>query len=221
MWVLVDDLVTQGTREPYRMFTSRAEYRLTLREDNADLRLMEIGHELGLVSEEAARELRERRRRIEVELGRVRTTVVKPSVAVNNYLTARGTRPLTTGAHLDQLLKRAELDYGAVTALAPPEAPIGARAARQVEIEVKYEGYIERQQGEIEKFKNLEGIPLPEGMDYGPIHGLSNELRGKLEEIRPITLGQASRIPGMTPAAISVLMVALKAGNLLKKEKGA
>jgi tRNA uridine 5-carboxymethylaminomethyl modification enzyme len=221
MGVMVDDLITQGTREPYRMFTSRAEYRLTLREDNADLRLMEIGRELGLVSEEAADKLREHRRQIETELGRVRTTVVKPSAEVNTYLKARGTRPLTTGAHLDQLLKRAELDYGAVTALAPPEAPIGARAARQVEIEVKYEGYIERQQGEIEKFKHLESIALPEEMDYGAIHGLSNELRGKLEEIRPVTLGQASRIPGMTPAAISVLMVALKAGSLFKRKKGA
>jgi tRNA uridine 5-carboxymethylaminomethyl modification enzyme len=220
MGVLVDDLVTQGTREPYRMFTSRAEYRLTLREDNADLRLMEIGHELGLVSREAARKLRERRRQIEAELGRVRTTVVKPSAEVNTFLETCGTRPLTTGAHLDQLLKRAELDYGAVTTLAPPETPIGARAARQVEIEVKYEGYIKRQQAEIEKFKNLEGIPLPEEMDYETIHGLSNELRSKLERIRPVTLGQASRIPGMTPAAISVLMVALKAGGPVKRGKG-
>jgi tRNA uridine 5-carboxymethylaminomethyl modification enzyme len=221
MAVLVDDLVTQGTREPYRMFTSRAEYRLALREDNADLRLMEIGHELGLVSEEAARELRDRRRQIQAELGRVRTTVIKPSAAVNNFLEACGTRPLTTGAHLDQLLKRGELDYKAVNTLAPPESPISDRAARQVEIEIKYEGYIQRQQAEIEKFQNLERIPLPEGMDYGSVHGLSNELRGKLEEIRPVTLGQASRIPGMTPAAISVLMVALKAGNLLRREKGA
>jgi tRNA uridine 5-carboxymethylaminomethyl modification enzyme len=221
MGVLVDDLVTQGTREPYRMFTSRAEYRLTLREDNADLRLMEIGHELGLVSADAARELRERRRQIRDELKRVRTTVIKPSADVNHYLEARGTRPLNTGTHLDQLLKRAELDYTAVTTLAPPKAAIGPRAARQVEIDIKYEGYIKRQQAEIDKFKNLEGILLPEGIDFGSIHGLSNELRGKLEEIRPVTLGQASRIPGMTPAAISVLMVVLKAGLPVKSEKGA
>jgi tRNA uridine 5-carboxymethylaminomethyl modification enzyme len=221
MGVLVDDLVTQGTREPYRMFTSRAEYRLTLREDNADLRLTEIGHALGLVDKAALAELCERRRQIQAELRRVRATVIKPSAEVNQYLEKRGTRPLTTGAHLDQLLKRAELNYGAVTALAPPEAAIASRAARQVEIEIKYEGYIQRQQGEIEKFRNLEGILLPEGMDYGSIHGLSNELRGKLEEIRPANLGQASRIPGMTPAAISVLMVALKAGRSLKKENRA
>jgi tRNA uridine 5-carboxymethylaminomethyl modification enzyme len=211
MGVLVDDLVTQGTREPYRMFTSRAEYRLTLREDNADLRLMELGRELGLVPADAALELGERRRQIQAELVRVRKTVIKPLAEVNAYLEAHGTRPLNTGAHLDQLLKRAELDYDAVTTLAPPENPISPRAARQVEIEVKYEGYIQRQQAEIEKFRNLERIHVPVELEYGPIHGLSNELRGKLEAVRPATLGQASRIPGMTPAAISVLMVALKA----------
>ncbi|MDJ0784438.1 MAG: tRNA uridine-5-carboxymethylaminomethyl(34) synthesis enzyme MnmG [Desulfosarcinaceae bacterium] len=216
MGVLVDDLVTQGTREPYRMFTSRAEYRLTLREDNADLRLMEIGHSLGLVAADAIAALRERRRQIQAELKRIRRTVVKPTTAVNRYLEDRGTRPLTTGVHLDQLLKRAELDYEAVTALAPGETAITSRAARQVEIEVKYEGYIQRQLAEIDKFKDLERIRLPDALDYGPIHGLSNELRGKLEEIRPTTLGQASRIPGMTPAAISVLMVALKATGALK-----
>jgi tRNA uridine 5-carboxymethylaminomethyl modification enzyme len=216
MGVLVDDLVTQGTREPYRMFTSRAEYRLTLREDNADLRLMEMGHDLGLVTADEVGELRERRRQIQSELERVRTTVIKPTTEVNDYLKARGTRPLSTGAHLDQLLKRAQLDYSAVTSLAPPEAPLPPRAARQVEIEVKYEGYIQRQAGEIEKFKNLERIRIVEDMDYHAVHGLSTELKGKLESVRPITLGQAARIPGMTPAAISVLMVALKARSAQK-----
>jgi tRNA uridine 5-carboxymethylaminomethyl modification enzyme len=211
MGVMVDDLVTQGTREPYRMFTSRAEYRLTLREDNADLRLMELGHELGLVSPEAVAELREHREQIQAELKRIRATVIRPSAQVNTYLATRGTPPLTTGVHMDQLLKRAELDYGAVTTLVPNEAPIAPRAARQVEIAVKYEGYIQRQQAEIAKFKNLEAVRIPEGFDYGPIQGLSNELRGKLETVRPTTLGQASRIPGMTPAAISVLMVVIKA----------
>lgn len=216
MGVLVDDLVTQGTREPYRMFTSRAEYRLTLREDNADLRLMEMGHDLGLVTAEEVGELRERRRQIQAELERVRTTVIKPTAEVNDYLKAHGTRPLSTGAHLDQLLKRAELDYNAVTSLAPSKAVISPRAARQVEIEVKYEGYIQRQAGEIEKFKNLERIHLVEDMDYEAVHGLSTELCGKLTAVRPTTLGQAARIPGMTPAAISVLMVALKARSALK-----
>ena len=178
MGVMVDDLVTQGTREPYRMFTSRAEYRLTLREDNADLRLMELGHELGLVTADGIGELRERRRQIQSELERVRTTVIKPTAAVNDYLTARGTRPLSTGAHLDQLLKRAQLDYGAVTALAPPEATLPPRGARLVEIEVKYEGYIQRQAGEIEKFKNVVRIRLGEKVDYQAVHGLSTELRG-------------------------------------------
>lgn len=216
MGVMVDDLVTQGTREPYRMFTSRAEYRLTLREDNADLRLMEKGRELGLVTADEIGALREHRRQIQAELERVRTTVIRPTAAVNDYLTTRGTRPLSTGAHLDQLLKRAQLDYSAVTTLAPPEAPLPPRTARQVEIEVKYEGYIQRQAGEIEKFKHLERIRLAEDMDYQVVHGLSTELKGKLQAVQPITLGQAARIPGMTPAAISVLMVFLKGKGALE-----
>jgi tRNA uridine 5-carboxymethylaminomethyl modification enzyme len=213
MGVMVDDLVTRGTKEPYRMFTSRAEYRLMLREDNADLRLMEIGRGLGLVGADAAAEVADRQRRIAGEIQRLRGTVVKPRPEVNAYLEKRGTPPLRDGVFLDQLLKRAELDYDAVTILAPPEAPLDARTTRQVEIEVKYEGYIQRQQREIEKFRHLEATKIPEDFDYDAVHGLSNELRGKLKEIRPASLGQAGRIDGMTPAAISVVMVALKAGS--------
>ncbi len=209
--VMIDDLVTRGTREPYRMFTSRAEYRLLLREDNAGLRLMEIGHELGLIDHRSVGELRERRRSVAAEIGRLKNTVIRPTVEVNAYLKARGSKSIQNGTHLDQLLKRAELDYGAVESLAPSTEPVGPEAARQVTIEVKYEGYIEKQRKEIERFKDLERIRIPEGFEYEAVHGLSNELKQKLAAVRPACLGQAARIDGMTPAAISVLMVALKA----------
>ncbi|BBO72126.1 tRNA uridine 5-carboxymethylaminomethyl modification enzyme MnmG [Desulfosarcina alkanivorans] len=210
MGVMVDDLVTRGTREPYRMFTSRAEYRLMLREDNADLRLSEIGHDLGLVAAGAVGEIRERKAHIQSEIGRIKRTVIKPQPAVNAYLASQGTPPIDNGIHLIQLLKRAELDYGAVSTLAPIDPPLSASVARQVEIEVKYEGYIQRQLQEIEKFRHLEQIRLPETIDYAAVHGLSSELKEKLDAVRPASLGQASRIAGMTPAAISVLMVHLR-----------
>jgi tRNA uridine 5-carboxymethylaminomethyl modification enzyme len=211
MAVMVDDLVTRGTREPYRMFTSRAEYRLTLREDNADLRLTEAGGELGLVPADRVAALRDHRQRIADELARVRSTLVRPGSEVNAYLERRGSTPIRQGVSLDQLVKRAELGYPAVEALAPAPDPVDPAAARQVEVEIKYEGYIERQLKEIEKFRHLESIRIPEDFDYGGVHGLSNELRGKLQRVRPASLGQAARMEGMTPAGISVMMVALKA----------
>jgi tRNA uridine 5-carboxymethylaminomethyl modification enzyme len=211
MGVMVDDLVTRGTREPYRMFTSRAEYRLMLREDNADLRLMAIGRDLGLVPDDAARAAAERKQQIEAEIRRVRAAVIKPLPDVNAYLQSRGTRPIDSGIHMDQLLRRAELDYDAVTHLAPAPLPVAAPVARQVEIEIKYEGYIRRQLNEIERFRHLEQVRLPDDFDFFRVHGLSNELKEKLDRVRPASLGQASRISGITPAAISVLMVALRA----------
>ncbi|MCF8051597.1 MAG: tRNA uridine-5-carboxymethylaminomethyl(34) synthesis enzyme MnmG [Desulfobacterales bacterium] len=212
MGVMVDDLVTRGTREPYRMFTSRAEYRLMLREDNADLRLMEIGHELGLIDAESCARIRDRKREIADEIDRIKKTVIKPSAEVNRYLAEYGSPPIGSGVCLEQLLKRKELDYEAVGILSgPPAAPVSAEAARQVEIEIKYEGYIQKQFREIEKFKDLEKQTIPEQFDFQSVHGLSNELKEKLSDVRPASLGQASRIAGITPAAISVLMVALKA----------
>ncbi|MBI5062542.1 MAG: tRNA uridine-5-carboxymethylaminomethyl(34) synthesis enzyme MnmG [Desulfatitalea sp.] len=213
MAVMVDDLVTRGTQEPYRMFTSRAEYRLMLREDNADLRLMAIGHELGLISSEAAKEAAERRDQIAAEIQRVRRVVIKPLPAVNAYLAARQTQPISNGIHLDQLVKRAQLDYAVVDQLAPAAPRVPPPVARQVEIEIKYEGYIQRQLTEIARFKHLEQIRLADDFDYRKVHGLSNELKEKLSTVRPASLGQASRISGMTPAAISVLMVALRAAE--------
>jgi tRNA uridine 5-carboxymethylaminomethyl modification enzyme len=211
--VMIDDLVTRGTREPYRMFTSRAEYRLMLREDNADLRLMDTGHELGLIDDHKHKDLQTRREQIRREIRRVKQAVVKPTAAVNAYLKRRGAKPIRNGIHLSQLLKRAELDYRMVDALDKADTHISKAVARQVEIEIKYEGYIEKQLREIEKFKNLERIKIPADFAFSEIHGLSNELKEKLGAIQPPSLGHVSRIDGITPAAMSVLMVALKAGE--------
>jgi tRNA uridine 5-carboxymethylaminomethyl modification enzyme len=195
------------------MFTSRAEYRLMLREDNADLRLMDIGHELGLIDDNTLKDVQARKEQINREIQRVRQTVVKPTATVNEYLKSRGAKPIRNGIHLSQLLKRAELDYRMVEALAKGTASISKAVARQVEIEIKYEGYIRKQLREIEKFKNLERVKIPAGFVFSTIHGLSNELKEKLASIQPPSLGHVSRIDGITPAAVSVLMVALKAGE--------
>jgi len=213
MGVMVDDLVTRGTREPYRMFTSRAEYRLMLREDNASLRLIEVGHELGLINNDTLREIKERKRQINQEIQRIKQTVIKPDDSVNQYLQNSGTQPIQSGTYLDQLLKRAELGYEMVEALAKGPETVSRIVAKQVEIEVKYEGYIQKQLNEIEKFKNMERMKIPEGFDFFRVHGLSNELKEKLSNTKPITLGQVSRIDGMTPSAMSVLMVAIKAAS--------
>jgi len=207
--VMIDDLVTRGTNEPYRMFTSRAEYRLMLREDNADLRLAEKGHELGLLDDDSLKRTIWIQESAAGEIQRIKTTVLKPNRSVNEYLEEKGTSPISTGIDLDRLLKRAEISYRDVEALSPAPDPLDSRIKKQVEIEVKYEGYIQRQQKEIEKYRDLERIKIPESLDYGTVHGLSNEIREKLETIMPASLGQASRIEGITPAAISVLLVAI------------
>jgi tRNA uridine 5-carboxymethylaminomethyl modification enzyme len=209
--VMVDDLVTRGTREPYRMFTSRAEYRLMLREDNADLRLMKTGHGLGLIDDHTLKDLQARKAQIDNEIMRVKQTVIKPTAAANEYLQGRHSKPIDNGIHLAQLLKRAELDYRTVQALAQSPVDLNRNVCRQVEIEIKYEGYIKKQLREIERFKNLEVVKIPADFNFNGIHGLSNELKEKLTSIKPTSLGQVSRIEGITPAAISVLMVALKA----------
>jgi tRNA uridine 5-carboxymethylaminomethyl modification enzyme len=213
MGVMIDDLVTRGTREPYRIFTSRAEYRLMLREDNADLRLMEKGHELGLIDEDTVKDVKARKKQIAEEIRRIKGIVVKPSETTNAYLRRFGTSPITTGTAMDQLLKRAELAYDLVDALSKNPAGVSDKVAGQVEIEIKYEGYIHRQLKEIEKFKNQESLKIPENFDFNGVYGLSNELKEKLSAVRPGSLGQASRIDGMTPAAQSVLMIAIKAGG--------
>ena len=209
--VMIDDLVTRGTREPYRMFTSRAEYRLMLREDNADLRLMETGHELGLIGNDTLKDIKERKKQIADEIRRVKKTIIKPVKKVNDYLKSLGSSEISSGIHLDQLLKRSQLDYGAVEKLAGSPDNLSPKISHQVEIEIKYEGYIQRQLKEIEKFKDLEKMKIPQDLDFTIVHGLSNELKEKLSTVSPSSLGQASRIDGITPAAISVLMIAIKA----------
>ena len=213
MAVMVDDLVTRGTREPYRMFTSRAEYRLMLREDNADLRLMEMGHEFGLIDDDTLKDVKERKKQIAHEVKRIKSTVIKPDKITNDYLLGKGTKPINNGIYLDQLLKRAELDYTAVKTLARSSNNISSKVAKQVEIGIKYEGYIKRQLKEIEKFKNLERMKIPQDFDFTQVHGLSNELKEKLSAVMPSSLGQASRIDGITPAGLSVIMIAIKAAE--------
>lgn len=211
MGVMVDDLVTRGTKEPYRMFTSRAEYRLLLREDNADLRLARLGYEYGLTDQERLDDVCRIKEATRKELERVNQIVVKPSDETNTFLSAHNSNPIETGVPLTQLLKRAELTYDVLQQIVPAPEPVQDRAARQVEIEIKYEGYIRRQYNEIKKFEDLERIKIPTEFSFDTAHGLSNEIREKLNRISPASLGQASRIDGMTPAAISVLMVAISA----------
>lgn len=208
--VLIDDLITKGTREPYRMFTSRAEYRLMLREDNADLRLSETGYELGLIDKDTLTDIRERKKQIKNEISRLKNYILKPTETVNNYLNKIQTPTIENGLPLDQLLKRSGVFYNDIKHLSKPTEKIIEKVSRQVEIEIKYEGYIKRQLEEIEKFKHLEKIKLPDHFDYSKVHGLSNEIKEKLSKIKPASLGQASRIEGITPSALSVLMVVLK-----------
>ena len=210
MGVMIDDLVTRGTLEPYRMFTSRAEYRLLLREDNADLRLMEIGHQFGLIKTDILNDLEDRKKQIDNEIKRIKQTVIKPSPQVNRYLSSRNTGILRNGIYLDQLVKRAELGYDVVEALARAADPLNRKVTRQVEIAIKYEGYIHKQAKEINRFKRLENQKIPGDFNFQKVHGLSNELKEKLSVIMPTSLGQASRIDGITPAALSALMIALK-----------
>jgi tRNA uridine 5-carboxymethylaminomethyl modification enzyme len=207
--VLVDDLITHGTAEPYRMFTSRAEYRLILREDNADLRLTEKGRELGLVSDQRWQRFCDKREAIELEKQRLRETWVQPASDAAAVLNAKLKTPLTREYSLADLIKRPELEYADVAA-AEGMPLTDPQVAEQVEIQFKYAGYIDRQRDEIEQMQRQENTALPADMDYSLISGLSNELRSKLESVRPASIAQASRIQGMTPAAISLLLVYLK-----------
>jgi len=207
--VLVDDLITMGTIEPYRMFTSRAEYRLLLREDNADLRLTPQGRELGLVDDTRWQRFESKRESIEKETNRLASTFVHPGTPEADALAEQLGKPLSREYSLADLLKRPELDYNAVAGL-KGEAIEDSQAAEQVAIQAKYAGYIDRQQDEIERLKRHENTPLPTDLDYDQVDGLSNEVRQKLQDARPETLARAGRIPGVTPAAVSLLLVYLK-----------
>ena len=207
--VLVDDLISMGTQEPYRMFTSRAEYRLLLREDNADLRLTEKGRELGLVDDERWRQFSEKREAIELEQQRLKDTWVQPDSDVAQKLSSHIEKKLAREYSLFDLLKRPELDYRIIGDLYP-EIKVEQKVAEQVEIDAKYSGYINRQQEEVDRLQRHENTPIPADFDYQSVSGLSNEIKQKLSEATPETLARASRIPGVTPAAISLLIVQLK-----------
>ena len=216
--MLVDDLCTLGTKEPYRMFTSRAEYRLMLREDNADLRLTEAGREMGLVDDARWARFNEKLENIERERQRLRSTWVTPSKSTVEAINATLTAPLSLEASGEDLLRRPEMTYAQLTTLeAFAPALEDAQAAEQVEIQVKYEGYIARQQDEIEKQQRNESTLLPATLDYRQVNGLSNEVIAKLNDHKPASIGQASRISGITPAAISILLVWLKKQGLLRR----
>lgn len=212
--VLVDDLITMGTIEPYRMFTSRAEYRLLLREDNADLRLTPKGRELGLVNDSRWRRFEEKREAIAAETQRLATAFVHPGTDAARRLEEKLGSSLSREYSLADLLKRPNLDYASLVA-ATGEGCADEQAAEQVEIQARYEGYIERQKDEIDRLRRYENTPLPADFDYGTVDGLSNEVRQKLEDVRPDTLARAGRIPGVTPAAVSLLLIYLKKRGLL------
>jgi tRNA uridine 5-carboxymethylaminomethyl modification enzyme len=213
--VLIDDLVTLGTREPYRLFTSRAEYRLLLREDNADLRLRQIGYELGLVDSESYRQFVQKGKSIDEVLGNLGDTMVKPTPAMNDTLLQMGSTPIRQPLSLAELLRRPEITFDSLQAFTEMKLDADLRVRQEVQLQVKYQGYIERQHEQVERFKRLESVLLPEDFDYGAMSGLSNEVKEKLQTIRPRSLGQASRISGVTPAAISILQIHLKKANLI------
>ena len=205
--VLIDDLVTKENHEPYRMMTSRAEYRLLLRQDNADIRLRKIGYEIGLVSEEEYQALLVKMDEIEKEIRRLQGTVLGVNQDIQCFLEKHGSTPLKSGITLAELVKRPELDYEKLRELDVdrPQLPVDVR--EQVNIEIKYEGYIKRQHQQVEQFKKLEGKRLPENFDYSEVKSLRKEAVQKLNKVQPATVGQASRISGVSPADISVLLV--------------
>jgi tRNA uridine 5-carboxymethylaminomethyl modification enzyme len=205
--VLIDDLVTKGTSEPYRMFTSRAEYRLLLRHGNADQRLMEYGYRIGLINDDNYSRFLQKQNLIATERKRLKSVRVKPSL-INDYLSRSGTTPIREDITLEQLLRRPEIDYSLINEVSPPEETLSEEIMKEVEIQVKYDGYIQRQIETAERLKRVEDRKIPEGLDYSRISGLSKEIVSKLQEVRPANIGQASRIPGMTPAAISLILVA-------------
>ena len=211
--VLIDDIVTKGTNEPYRMMTSRAEYRLLLRQDNADLRLTPIGHEIGLISDERYKKFEDKRENIKKEIERLKKLVVKPEEKVNNLLKEAGTSILTNGTKMSELLKRTELTYDMLEEIDPDRPKLTRQEKEEVEIQIKYEGYIKLQEAQVEKFKKLETKLLPEDLDYETLKGISLEARQKLNKFKPRSIGQASRISGVSPADVSVLLVYMQQRN--------
>ena len=216
--VLIDDIVTKGTNEPYRMMTSRAEYRLLLRQDNADLRLTPIGYQIGLISDERYAKFQEKEKNIQKEIERLKNLVVKPTDKVNSFLEKCGTSALTTGTKMAELLKRPEITYLSLKEIDEEMPVLTKQEAEEVEIQLKYEGYIKMQEAQVEKFKKLETKLLPEEIDYETVQGISLEARQKLNKFKPRSIGQASRISGISPADVSVLLIYLQTIHKQAKE---
>ncbi len=208
--VLIDDIVTKGTNEPYRMMTSRAEYRLLLRQDNADLRLTEIGHNIGLISDERYNKFLNKNNNIYKEIERIKNLTIKPSKEINDLLVNKGTTPITTGIKLAELLKRTEITYQDLEIVDKDRPKLSLSEIEEIQIQVKYEGYIKMQEAQVEKFKKLEQKLIPENIKYSEIKGLCLEARQKLDKLKPNSVGQASRISGVSPADISVLLIYLE-----------
>ena len=208
--VLIDDIVTKGTNEPYRMMTSRAEYRLLLRQDNADLRLTEIGHEVGLISDERYNDFLNKKKNVEKEIERIKKLTIKPTDKVNEFLEKNNTSKINAGVKLGDLLKRTELNYEKLAEIDENRPVLTKGEAQEVEIQVKYEGYIKMQEEQVKKFKKLEDKQLSEDIDYNSIKGLRIEAQQKLNKVKPRSIGQASRISGVSPADVSVLLIYLE-----------
>ncbi|KRL02491.1 tRNA uridine-5-carboxymethylaminomethyl(34) synthesis enzyme MnmG [Liquorilactobacillus hordei] len=215
--VMVDDLVTKGTNEPYRLLTSRAEYRLILRHDNADMRLTELGHEIGLISDERYAQFEAKKAAIEAEKARLEGYRIKPNEQVNAFLAEKGAAPLKDGVLASDFLRRPEVTYAELAEFIPePTEKIDNRVIEQVEIQIKYEGYIKKANQKVEKLKKMEAKKIPDRIDYSAIEGIATEARQKFEKIRPETLAQASRISGVNPADISILAIYIEQGKIAK-----
>ncbi|TDL94337.1 tRNA uridine-5-carboxymethylaminomethyl(34) synthesis enzyme MnmG [Macrococcus brunensis] len=214
--VLIDDLVTKGTNEPYRLLTSRAEYRLLLRHDNADLRLTEIGHDIGLISDERYSRFEEKKAAIEEEINRLSNVRIKPNEHTQNLIAEHGGAALKDGILAIDLLKRPEMDYAAIREILADDIEVSEEVAEQVEIQTKYAGYIDKSLQQVEKMKRMEDKKIPENIDYDAIHSLATEARQKLKEVKPLSVGQASRISGVNPADVSILLVYIEQGKIAK-----
>ncbi|PLR94033.1 tRNA uridine-5-carboxymethylaminomethyl(34) synthesis enzyme MnmG [Bacillus sp. T33-2] len=214
--VLIDDLVTKGTNEPYRLLTSRAEYRLLLRHDNADLRLTEIGRELGLIRDDRYERFLAKKAAIETEKVRLQSIIIKPSKEVQELVQSLGGSELKDGVRASDLLKRPEMSYGHIHQLVPAEQQVDPDVTEQVEIQIKYEGYIEKSLQQVDRLKKMEDKKIPENIDYDAITGLASEARQKLKQVRPLSIAQASRISGVNPADISILLVYIEQGRIAK-----
>lgn len=216
--VLIDDIVTKSTNEPYRMMTSRAEYRLLLRQDNADLRLTPIGHEVGLISDERYERFCKKKENVKAEVERVKKKTIKPTKEVNELLEKYNSSPINVGVKLGDLMKRTELTYEALASIDEERPELARQEKEEVQIQVKYEGYINLQDAQVEKFKKLEDKKLSEEIEYAKINGLSLEARQKLDKFKPVSVGQASRISGVSPADISVLLIYLEQQKREKRD---